>query len=108
MADIAEKSEAFTVERHFGTLGDANFDVVNFRSTQSSSHVGLGAQLTSQPDAKNIVAVEVRAEQWSPRDPPAHATYVAEAKGPIGPLLSKYNREANTRHRMTCAHSETE
>jgi hypothetical protein len=63
MMDIAEKSGAFTVERHFGALGDAHFDIVNFRSTKSSPHVGLGAQLISQPDTKNIVAVEVLAEQ---------------------------------------------
>lgn len=103
MADIAEKSEAFTVERHLGALGDANFDIINFRSTKSSPHVGLGAQLISQPDAKNIVAVEVRAERWSPHDPPTYATYVAEARALIGPLLSKYNGEANTRHRMSIA-----
>ena len=101
MANIAEKSGAFAVERHFGALGDADFDIVNFRSTKSSPHIGLGVQLISQLDPKHIIAVEVRAERWSPDDPPTYATYVAEAKALIGPLLSAYNRDTNTRHRMS-------
>lgn len=103
MADIAEKSGAFTVERHFGALGDPDFDIVNFRSTKPSPHVGLGVQLISRPDPKDIVAVEVIAERWRPNDPPSYATYVSEAKALIQPLLSNYNREANARHRMSIA-----
>jgi hypothetical protein len=103
MADIGEKSGAFTVERHFGALGDADFDIINFRSTKSSPHIGLGVQLISQYDVNDIIAVEVRAERWSPDDPPTYATYVAEAKALVGPLLSAYNRDANTRHRMSIA-----
>jgi len=103
MADIAEKSGAFTVERHFGALGDTDFDIVNFRSTKPSPHVGLGVQLISRPDPKDIVAVEVIAERWRPNDPPSYATYVSEAKALIQPLLSNYNREANARHRMSIA-----
>jgi len=106
MADIAERSGAFTVEQHFDALGDMGFDVVNLRLTKPSPHKGLGGQLIVQPDAKGIVAVEIRAERWSPDDPPSYEIYVAEAKTLIGPLLSAYNREAHTRHRMTVATKE--
>lgn len=107
MADIAEKSGAFSVERHFGALGDADFDIVNFRSTKPSPHIGLGFQLISQNEKSYFAAVEVRAEQWSPHDPPSYKTYVAEAKALIAPLLSSYNREENTRHRMSIASAKS-
>lgn len=106
MADIAEKSGAFTVEQQFDTMGEKGFDVVNLRLTKLSLHKGLGGQLIVQPDAKGAVAVEIRALRWSPDDPPSYETYVAEAKALIDPLLSAYNCEAHTRHRMTVAAKE--
>lgn len=106
MADIAEKSRAFTVEQRFDALGYKGFDVVNLRLTRPSPHKGLSGQLIVQPDTKGAVAVEIRAERWSPNDPPSYETYVAEAKTLISPLLSVYNREAHTRHRMSVATKE--
>lgn len=100
MADIAEKSGAFLVEKRFDFLGDYGFDGINLHFLKSSPHKGLGGQLIVQPDAKGRVSVEIRAEQWHPDDPPTYEIYVAEAKILIGPLLSIYNREAHTRHRM--------
>lgn len=101
MANIAEKSEIFTVEQELDALGTNGFDVINLRLTKSPRHRALGGQLIVQPESKNTVAVEIRAERWSPDDPPTYETYVAEARALIGPLLSAYNREAGTRHRMT-------
>jgi hypothetical protein len=101
MANIAEKSGTFTVEQELDALGTVGFDVVNLRLIKSPQHRGLGGQLIVQPEAKNTVAVEIRAERWSPDDPPTYETYVAEARALIGPLLSVYNREVGTRHRMT-------
>lgn len=101
MAIIAENSGVFTVEKHFDALSTDGFDVLNLRLIKSSLHKGLGGQLIVQPDIKGSVAVEIRAERWSPDDPPTYETYVAEARILIGPLLSTYNREIGTRHRMT-------
>ncbi len=101
MAKIAEKSGAFAVETKFDTLGTSGFDVVNLRLIESSPHRGLGGQLIVQPGAKNNVAVEIRAERWSPENPPTYETYVGEARALIGPLLSVYNLERGTRHRVT-------
>jgi hypothetical protein len=103
MADIAERSGAFTVERHFDALGGKGFDVINLLFAKPSSHHGLGGQLIVQPDAKDTVSVEIRAEHWSPDDSPSYEVYCAVAKALIGPLLSIYNREALTRHRMVIA-----
>jgi len=101
MAIIAENSGAFTVEQYLDALSTEGFDVLNLRLIKPSLHKGLGGQLISQPDTKGRVAVEIRAERWSPDDPPTYETYVAQAKILIGPLLSAYNREVGTRHRMT-------
>jgi len=101
MANIAEKVGTFNVEQEFDALGTSGFDVVNLRLIKSPQHRGLGGQLIVQPEAKNTVAVEIRAERWSPNDPPTYETYVAEARALIGPLLSAYNREFGMRHRMT-------
>ncbi|WP_337287888.1 hypothetical protein [Candidatus Methylomirabilis sp.] len=102
MADIAEKSGSFTAERHCDALGQEGFDVVNLRFTKPSPHSGLGGQLIVRPDAKNgTVEVEIRAERWSPNDPPSYETYCTAAKELIAPLLSSYNRQSHTRHRMT-------
>lgn len=101
MASIAEKSGIFTVEQQLDALGTNGFDVVNLRIIKSPQHRGLGGQLIVQPEAKNSVAVEIRAERWSPDDPPSYDTYVAEARALISPLLSAYNREIGTRLRMS-------
>lgn len=103
MADIAEKSGAFTVERHFDALGEKDFDVVNLLFAKPSSHHVLGGQLIVQPDARDAVSVEIRAEHWSLDDSPSYEVYCAVAKALIGPLLSTYNREVLTRHRMIIA-----
>lgn len=100
MANLAEKSGTLTVEQEFDALGSSGFDVVNFRLIKSPRHKGLGGQLIVQPESTNSVAVEIRAERWSPDDPPTYETYVAEARALIGPLLSEYNCEVGTRHRM--------
>ncbi|MCO6414101.1 MAG: hypothetical protein J5I92_15285 [Thiogranum sp.] len=101
MANIAEKSGAFTVDQELDAFGTSGCDVVNLRLIKSPQHRGLGGQLIVQPERKNSVAVEIRAERWSPDDPPTYETYVAEGRALIGPLLSAYNREFGTRYRMT-------
>lgn len=103
MADIAERSGAFTVERHFDALGEKGFNVVNLFFVKPSFHHGLGGQLIVQPDARDAVSVEISAERWNPDDSPSYEIYCAEAKALIGPLLLTYNREALTRHRMIIA-----
>lgn len=101
MAEIARKSGQFDVEIEHDALGIDGLSVTNFRVLKSKHHKGLGGQLIIQPDAKKEVAVEIRADRWSPQDPPAYETYVAEAKALIGPLLSEYNRSKGKRYRIT-------
>ena len=106
IGDIAGKSGAFIVEQHYDALGEKGFDVVNLRLTKSPLHKGLGGQLIVQPDSKGTIAVEIRAERWRPDDPPSYETYVEEARKLISPLLSAYNREMHTRHRMIVIEKE--
>lgn len=101
MAEIAEKSGSFNVEKHYDALGQKGFDIVNLRHNKQSPHTGLGAQLIAQPGEKAAIAVEIRAQQWSPKDSPSYETYCAEAKTLIAPLLATYNKETGSRHRMT-------
>ncbi|OOE65899.1 hypothetical protein BZG20_10945 [Salinivibrio sp. IB868] len=101
MAEIAEKSGQFDVEVEHDAMGIDSFSVSNLRVLKSKQHKGLGGQLIIQPDATKEVAVEIRADRWSPQDPPTYETYVAEAKALIGPLLSEYNRATGNRYRIT-------
>jgi hypothetical protein len=103
MADIAERSGAFTVERHFDALWEKGFDVVNLFFTTPSSHHGLVGQLIVQPDARDAASIEIGAERWSLDESPSYEIYCAVAKALIGPLLSTYNREMLTRYRMVIA-----
>ncbi len=101
MADLADKSGDFVVERKYDAMGKEGFDVVNLRLKKSSLHTGLGGQLIAQPRNETSVAVEIRAQRWAPEDPPTYEVYCAEAKALITPLLRAYNREAGTRYRLS-------
>lgn len=100
MAEIAGASGVFGVEKQYDALGEKGFDVVNLRFKKRSPHKGLGGQLIVQPDKKAFVAVEMRAQRWSPDDFLTYETYRTEAKALIAPLLRTYNREGGTRYRM--------
>jgi hypothetical protein len=100
MAEIAESSGKFRVEKHYDALGRKSFDVLNLRYVGKSSHQNVGGQLIADPDEGNAVAVEIRARRWSPKDPPTYDTYTAAARDLISPLLQTYNSESHTRHRM--------
>lgn len=106
MAEIAETVGAFKVERHYTFLGQVGFDVVNLRSRLKSPHRGLICQLIAHPDEKFRISVEIRAEQWSPKDPPSCDTYCAEARAMIIPLLQMYNRKYKVRYRVAIAARE--
>jgi len=101
MAQIAESSGNFSTERNLDVLDEKGFDVINLRFTKQSPHEGLGAQLIVRPDIKGTVAVEIRAQRWSPNDHPSYETYVAAAQTLINPLLLIYNHNTHKRHRMT-------
>jgi hypothetical protein len=56
VANIAERSGAFTVERHFDALSEKGFDVINLFFAKPSSHHGLGDHLIIiQSDARDTV-----------------------------------------------------
>jgi hypothetical protein len=100
MAKIARTSGRFAVEKHYDALGRKGFDAINLRCKGESIHKNIGGQLIVYLEDKNSVAVEMRAERWSPRDPPTYDTYTAAAKDLIAPLLQTYNSQFHTRHRM--------
>jgi hypothetical protein len=99
MAQIGLDSGRFDVEQHFDCLGEADFDIVNFRFREPSHHCGLGGQLIGRPDIKRRVILEMRAERWSP-DPPTRSAYCDGAEALMQPLLSTYNRANATRYRL--------
>jgi hypothetical protein len=100
MAEIAETSGIFRVEKHYDALGRMSFDVVNLRYMAKSPHRNVGAQLIADPEDKGSVAVEIRAQRWGQTDPPTYDTYSTAARGLIAPLLHTYNLHFCTRHRM--------
>ena len=107
IAEIAEASDEFRVERHRDALGEPGSDVVNFRYLRRSPHVDVGGQLISRAGSKRV-SVEMRASRWMP-DPPTRDIYCAVAKELIGPLLTAYNRARKTRYRLRiekAAHAE--
>ena len=107
MADIAEQSGNFVVERHMPAEGDAEFDIINLLSAKTALHEGLFGQLVVHADVKDFVTVYVRAARWHQCQSPSFETYASEAKALIGPLLSAFNREAGTRYRMVITSKES-
>lgn len=101
IADIGNQSGLFVVETRLDVLGNEGFHILNLRFKNSTPHIDLGGQLIIQPEVKCIVAVEVRARRWSPDEPPSYETYCNAARSIFRPLLSTYNREANTRLRLS-------
>ena len=63
MADIAEQSGNFVVERHMPADGDADFDIINLLSAKKSVHEGLFGQLVVHADVKDFVTVYARADR---------------------------------------------
>jgi hypothetical protein len=100
IAEIAGSSGTFRVEKHYDALGQKGFDILNLRYTRGSPHQNIGGQLIADPEENNSVTVEMRAQRWSPKDPPAYDTYTAAAKDLISPLLQTYNLQSRARHRM--------
>ena len=101
MADIAEKTGRYAVERHVASEGDQSFDIVNFSSNEASGHEGLIGQLITHSESKDRVTVEIRAVRWHETFSPSFNTYVTEAKRIICPLLTTYNRQTGSRYRLT-------
>lgn len=99
MAEIALSSERFDVEHHRDVLGTVRFEGVNFRLREESHHRELGFQLIAHPDAPGRVAIEIRAQRWSP-DPPTYTAYCEAARSLVGPLLTVLNRNNSTRYRL--------
>lgn len=102
IASLGEQSGLFCVERHSTSLGERQTDIVNFRSSFPSAHEGHGFQLIAHDDRPGRVAVEMRAERWSP-DPPTKDVYIEAARNLPGNLLKQYNRSHGTRHRLRIA-----
>ena len=106
MADIGETSGRFLVERRHGTFGTIGLDAVNFRLKEDEVHLALGFQLLARPGQPGRVAVEVRAQRWSP-DPPSPAVYRDAARVLVGSLLKAFNRSHSTRYRLRIERRET-
>jgi hypothetical protein len=85
MAQIAETSEKFRVEKHYDALGQKSFDVVNLRYEGKSPHRNVGGQLIADPKDEGAVAVEMRAQRWTQRDLPTYDTYSGAAKDRTAP-----------------------
>lgn len=99
VANIAEVSGSFKVERHYDAVGTPGFDVLNLRYLKQLPHAKVGGQLIARPELKGRIAVEMRAQTWWP-DPPTYDSYCCAARSIIGPLLIAYNREVGTKHRL--------
>lgn len=99
IAKVCADLGTFDIEKHFGCLGDPEFDIVNFRYKGRSQHVDLGGQLIRRPASTARVAVEMRAARWDP-DPPTRDAYVASARLVFGPALTAYNRRYGRRYRF--------
>lgn len=106
MADIGETSGRFLVERRHGALGAVGLDAVNFRQKEDGVHRTLGFQLLAHPGQPGRVAIEVRAQRWSP-DPPSPAVYRDAARVLVGPLLNSFNRSHSTRYRLRIERRDT-
>lgn len=100
-AELAQATGTLLVEKHYDSLGQDAFDVVNLRVREPTNHVGVGGQLIAYPDGKSSISVEIRAERWRPVDPPTYEIYCAEARALIVPLLRAYNRKFNTCYRLS-------
>ncbi|NBB62051.1 hypothetical protein GVN18_22530 [Pseudomonas sp. ODNR1LW] len=99
MEEIGRTSSCFLVERRHDALGTGGLDALNFRQRTDEVHRALGFQLLTHPDQPGRVAVEVRAQRWSP-DPPTYAVYSEAARGLVMPLLTAFNRNHATRYRL--------
>ncbi|MET3835236.1 hypothetical protein ABIB58_000555 [Brevundimonas sp. UYEF29] len=107
MADLGRASGRFDIEHHRDAGGTAGFDVVNFRDLEASPHRELGFQLLTRPDTPDRVAVEVRAQRWTP-DPPTNAVYCDAARHLVSPLLTMLNRSHSTRYRLRIERSASD
>lgn len=101
IAEIAEQTNCYAVERHIPAVEDPEFDIVNLSPNEASLHEGLMGQLITHDESKNRVTVEVSAIRWHETPLPSFDTYVTEAKRIICPLLTAYNRETGSRYRLT-------
>jgi hypothetical protein len=99
ISDLGQRSGRFTVERYFDAMGEAGFDVINFRPTNPSPETDVGGQLIAWPDRPRRIAIEMRGSQWSP-SPPNRASYSSAARDAFFPLLQAYNRQFGTRYRI--------
>lgn len=101
MAEIAEQTGRYAVERHVPSEGDPSFDIVNLSLNEASVHEGLMGQLIKHDESKSRVTVQLSAIRWHETPLPSFDTYVTEAKRIICPLLTAYNRETGSRYRLT-------
>jgi hypothetical protein len=92
MGELAEASGRFTVEHHFDDPLDGGIypEATNFRYLHPSIHEELGFQLLGYESHPSEVAVEIRANRWTP-DPPTRAVYVEAARSLLSDVLSAYN-----------------
>lgn len=99
MAALGEQTGRFAIEHVDDRLGGTKLEVVNFRFVGESPHEEHGFQLIARDEMCDRIQVEMRARRWSP-DPPTEQVYSKSASDLIKPLLTRYNREFGTRHRL--------
>jgi hypothetical protein len=103
MADIADRSGQFLVERHFDSMGVGKLDIVNLRYQGKCAHLEGGCQLIARHDRPERITVEMRAFRWDPH-PPTRDVYVTFAQTCLRPLIRQYNRQFSARYRMLVGH----
>ena len=105
MADIAEQSKNFKVERRFDYELMLNLDIVDFFPQFHVPHQEFLGQLIYIPKYKQKVAVEVRANRWA-ADQLTYDVYVSALHTIFNSLLRQYNKTFQQRYRLSVKSKE--
>jgi hypothetical protein len=98
MVSIAQSERGMVVELYQDALGQEGIHFANFLLPGSSEDVRSGGQLIVRPDEARV-CVEMRSGRWT-SGYPTRSEYVEFSREVFSPLLSHYNKEFGTHHRM--------
>ncbi len=100
MEGLANKSNLIQEVRRDTHLGVSAMDILAFMPLDQNGHVEIIGQFIHFFDKPLPLSVEVRARTWNP-DQPNYEAYVKEAKRIAGCLIKAYNKNFNSRRRLT-------
>ena len=97
---LAKKSNLIQEVRRDINLAVSGMDILAYMPLDQNGHVGIIGQFIHYYDKPYTLNVELRARTWNP-DPPNYESYVKEAKRIAGGLIKAYNKNFNSRRRLT-------